>query len=223
MQTRAVEGHNWLVLEIAAAAIGKALGEYAGGVLLDIGCGEKPYRQLAASAVSAHIGLDHLGTIHRQLEIDVYGTAYHVPLRDGAVDTVLMTAVLEHLEQPLDAIREVHRVLRPEGHLILVAPLFWHLHEEPRDFYRYTSHGLKHLLSASGLEIVELTPLSGFAVTFIQEFIYFLRRKRGIRWVVRLVQKPLQHAGRILDRWDNSTEFTWAYLVVARRSCEDDC
>lgn len=224
MRTRAEGGHNWLVLEIVAAAIGKALEEYASGILLDIGCGEKPYRQLADDCVTAHIGLDHPGTRHSQLEIDVYGSAIEVPLLDESVDTVLMTAVLEHLEQPLESVIEVSRILKPGGHLILTAPLFWHLHEQPRDFFRYTSYGLEHLFVTAGLEIVELNPLSGFVVTFIQEFIYFLRSRlnRGIRLVARIVQRPLQQIACILNRWDNSTNFTWAYLVVARRPIVED-
>ncbi len=65
-------------------------------------------------------------------------TAYEIPLEDGSFDTVLMTEVLEHLEEPARGLAEAGRLLRPGGKLILTTPFMWPLHEEPRDFFRYS-------------------------------------------------------------------------------------
>ena len=153
--------HNWLVLRIGRPAVAGALRQHASGVLLDIGCGEKPYRSMTEGLVTQHIGLDHPCSTHSKEHVDVFGTAYETGMRNASVDTVLCTAALEHLERPQDAINEMYRVLKPGGHVILTAPLFWHLHEEPRDFYRYTKHGLAHLFATAGFHIVEIRPLSG--------------------------------------------------------------
>ena len=50
-------------------------------------------------------------------------------------------------------IQEIARILKPEGILILSAPMTWPLHEEPYDFFRYTIHGLRHLLQNENFEI----------------------------------------------------------------------
>jgi SAM-dependent methyltransferase len=89
--------------------------------------------------------------------------------------------VLEHLEEPEAAIRECHRVLRPGGTAIYTVPFIWHLHEEPRDFFRYSKYGLRYLFEKVGFEIVELRALSGFWVTFGQLFVYNLYRSTAAR------------------------------------------
>ena len=136
---------NWLVYKIHDAYLGKKVKAFAKGKLLDIGCGEKPYAETVKPYVTEHIGVDHQGTLHDKSNIDRVGTAYEIPAEDGEFDSVICTAVLEHLEEPDKAIAECNRVLRPEGVAIYTTNLFWHLHEEPRDFYMHAKYGLKHL------------------------------------------------------------------------------
>ncbi|GMU26279.1 MAG: hypothetical protein AMXMBFR16_11840 [Candidatus Uhrbacteria bacterium] len=211
--------HNWLVHRIHDSVLTVAIDKYANGVLLDIGCGEKPYRTLTEGRITAHFGLDHPSSFHSRHQVDIFGTAYETGLGDISVDTVLCTVVMEHLERPQDALIEMHRILKPGGHIILTAPLFWHLHEEPRDFYRYTKYGLAHLFTTTGFEIIEIKPLSGFVVTFSQELVYFLNylRRGPLRYPVSVMQTMIQALAYGLNRWDRSTGFTWAYLAVGRK------
>jgi len=169
---------NWLVNSVAEEALSIAIRRYARGRLVDIGCGDKPYEKLTRGLVANHVGLDHKNSFHDTSQVDIFGSAYSVPTDDGEFETVLCSAVLEHLEEPGEAIREMFRILSDGGYLILTAPLFWHLHEEPRDFYRYTEHGLRYLLENNGFEVAELLSLSGFCVTFGQELVYALWRFR---------------------------------------------
>ena len=211
--------HNWLVFKIHDRALREYLQHYASGILVDIGCGEKPYAAMTREFVSQHIGVDHLNTEHARNHIDVFGSAYDTTLDNAFADTILCTVVLEHLERPQDAIREMHRILKPGGCVILSAPLFWHLHEEPRDFFRYTSYGLEYLFDAAGFEVVEMRALSGFVVTFGQELCYFLTRfqRWPLRLLVRVVQFTIQRIAYLLNRWDRSDRFSWAHLLVARK------
>jgi len=212
--------HNWLVYKIHDQVLAQKLRRYASGTLVDIGCGEKPYAIMTKGLVKEHIGVDHVYTQHDHTSVDICASAYDTTLSDALADTVLCTAVLEHLERPQDAIREMYRILKPGGYVILTAPLFWHLHEEPRDFYRYTKYGLQHLFTEAGFEVVELRPLSGFVVTFAQEFCYFLQRfrRRPISWVIGGIQFLIQWIAYRLNRWDRSHGFTWAYLTVGRKA-----
>jgi SAM-dependent methyltransferase len=211
---------NWLVYRIHDRMLAGLLRKYASGILLDIGCGDKPYSTLTEGIVTAHIGLDHPNTFHNKSQVDLFATAYKTSLFDNSVDTVLCTVVIEHLEWPQDGIIEMYRILKPGGYVILSAPLFWHLHEEPRDFYRYTKYGLEHLFTTAGFEIVEIKPLSGFFVTFSQELVYFLNdAKHGfLRYPIALLESLIQIVAMWLNHWDRSYRFTWAYMVVARKN-----
>jgi SAM-dependent methyltransferase len=70
-------------------------------------------------------------------------------------DCIFCTEVLEHTLQPFDAVRELHRVLAPGGHLILTTPFNFRIHGPLPDCWRFTEHGLRELLAS--FEIVELT------------------------------------------------------------------
>lgn len=207
-------------VHLAAGKIGIAARAYFSGRLLDIGCGTKRKSLLLRGVVADHVGLDHAESPHGLESIDLVGTAYAIPAADGSFDCALSTAVIEHLEEPLAALRETHRVLRPGGVALYTAPLYWHIHEAPRDFFRYTEYGLRHLFGQAGLEIVELQAMSGFWITFGAQVGYYAQRFRSglLKWPVDAfvaltnLVLPWLDRGRLRDE-----RFTWMYLVVARK------
>ena len=207
------------VTRLAGQAIERAAATYFRGRLLEIGCGTKAKAALVGSFVEEHVGLDHEQSPHDTSAVDIFGSADSIPAPDKSFDCVLSTSVLEHLEEPAAALREMFRILKPGGHAIYTAPLFWHLHEEPRDFFRYTSHGLRHLFESAGLSIIELEPLSGFVTMMTAESGYFLRRfRRGLLGPIVDAAVVLLNWISLLDRGMLRDEsFTWAYLIVARR------
>lgn len=215
--------HNWLIFSIINTAIKQAIIKYAKGKLVDIGCGEKPYKDMVSPHVEIHTGVDHQESLHDKSGVDAFGTAYAIPLESDSYDTALCTDVLEHLEEPSLAVSEVWRVLKSGGYAIYTVPLFWHLHEEPRDFYRYTKHGLRYLFEKSGFEIVEITTLSGFSVTFAQELVYFLYRyRRGgvinpLWWIIPPLGHLIQMIAYFLNKIEKTEMFTCEYIVVARK------
>jgi len=195
--------------------------QFARGRLIDIGCGIKPYQQIFADCVTEHVGVDHELSLHDKSNIDLLGTAYQIPVEDGSFDTAVCTAVLEHLEEPELALKECFRVLRPGGYAIYSVPFIWHLHEEPRDFYRFTKYGLEHIFKKAGFVIIELEALSGFWVTFGQLFVYNLYRfNRGpLRWlrIVDALGLVVQAFAFLMDKLDKTEQWTWMYLVVAQK------
>lgn len=191
------------------------------GRLIDIGCGTKPYGDLLSRYVSEHVGVDHGKCIHEKSNVDLFGTAYQIPAGDASFDSAICTAVLEHLEEPELALRECFRVLVPGGVAIYSVPFIWHLHEEPRDFYRFSKYGLKYLFEKVGFEVLELKALSGFWVTFGQLLVYNLYRvNRGpLKWfgIIPALGLLVQAFSYLFDKVDKTEQWTWMYMVVARK------
>ena len=215
--------HNWLIFSIINPVLQKKINKYARGILLDIGCGVKPYEEMTAAYVDQHVGVDHESSLHDKSNVDLSGTAYRLPVDECSVDTILCTDVLEHLEEPEMAIAESWRVLKNDGYAIYSVPLFWHVHEAPRDFYRFTKYGLKYLFEKCGYEIIEITALTGFAVTFCQELTYVLYRlRRGgklnpLWWLVPPIGHLIQLVGYLCNKIDSTSDFTAEYILVAKK------
>lgn len=137
---------------------------HARGTLLDAGAGHLPFRHIATQYCTEYRSLD-LRQWHPDL--DYLGDVQRMPLPDSAFDTVVNLQVLEHVPDPLAALREMRRVLKPGGKLIIAVPHLDYLHNEPLDFYRYTKYGLAALLERAGFRILHLEPVGGF-FSFLQ-------------------------------------------------------
>ena len=192
---------------------------YFHGLLLDVGCGRRPFAPLAEARGCRYIGLDIAADADPPP--DVCADSALLPFRDDAFDTVLSTQVLEHVRDPLATIREAARVLRPGGHLVLTAPQAWPLHETPHDYYRYTRYGLEHLLRSAGLTPVAITERGGGMLALAQLLSTLLYDRFGARPATRIPAKlvaiPVLWAGRRLDRWIPYPGLTLGYLAVARK------
>ncbi len=126
-----------------------------GGRMLDVGCGRKPYAHLFR--VSEHVGLElDEPSTRASGSADAYYDGRRFPFEDASFDTVFASQVFEHVFQPTLFLEEAGRVLRPGGRLLLTMPFLWDEHEQPRDFARYSSFGISHLLNEHGFRVVLL-------------------------------------------------------------------
>lgn len=211
---------NWLAKRQVGNAIALAAERYARGRLIDIGCGEKPYKEVFASYTTEHVGVDHADSPHALTSVDVFATADSIPLEDATFDTVLMSELLEHLEEPQRALAEAHRLLKPSGHLILTTPFMWVIHEEPRDFFRFSPFGLESLFSQAGFQVMEVTPVAGQWSTVALMTSYALRQS-NLRWRIgdpaRHLARLAQHVGYRLDRRNWRPWMCWGHLAVGRK------
>jgi len=138
------------------------------GTLLDIGCGNMPYKTLLfapPSRVQNYIGLDLHGSIPKP---DLEWDGQTIPLPDDSVDHCLATEVLEHVPDPEKVLREAWRVLKPVGRILFTAPFLWPLHCIPNDHCRYTPFSLERHLSRAGFEQIQLKSLGGWDASLAQ-------------------------------------------------------
>ena len=172
------------------------------GRLLDVGCGMKPYESLLVQRDSRYYGTDWPvtmeGSYGDSTRADFFSDSMVLPFREGTFDTVVSTQMLEHVRQPEIVIPEMARVLKPNGILILSAPMTWPLHEEPHDYYRYTLHGLRHLLEEADFEILDEIRRGNNWTTMAQMFLDTqvgnLGRRLPERVYTALVSLAVNHA-----------------------------
>ena len=143
MPTYAVRAPLVRWLEAEAARAGADLGRYR---LLDVGCGEMPYRPLFEPHAGEIVGMDTWDNPRAAL----HGAIEAIPAPDASFDVVLCAQVLEHVDDPARGIRELHRVTRPGGRVLLSTHGTMVYHPNPVDLWRWTGAGLERLFSANG-------------------------------------------------------------------------
>lgn len=195
------------------------------GDLLDVGCGRKPYRELFK--VKSYIGLDieNPGHSHENEDVDVFYDGKTFPFPDNSFDSILCNQVLEHVFNPDEFLSEIHRCLKPGGQFLLTVPFVWDEHEQPYDFARYSSFGLRHLLEKNGFEIIEQRKsVQNIAVVFqlLIAYIYKITKTRSFAvnvLLTTLLMLPLNLLGMLLG-WllPNNRDLYLDNLILARKS-----
>jgi SAM-dependent methyltransferase len=127
-----------------------ALASHVKGRVLDVGCGSKPYRTLFQA--SEYLGME---ISDRNKDADCYYDGNRFPFQEREFDSVITSEVLEHIFNPNMFLSEINRVLKKGGILLLTVPFVWDEHEQPYDYARYSSFGLRHLLEQNGFVIIE--------------------------------------------------------------------
>lgn len=219
----AVWKFNWLANSRILAAL-ERVRHHARGDLLDVGCGSKPFAHVFDGRLARYWGTDL--TASRYLggaRLDAFACADAQPFRDGSFDTVLGLSMITYLPEPLRFLREAHRVLRPDGMLILEFTQMVPLHDEPYDFFRYTRYGAQYLLEQAGFEPVAFVPIGGLWSRVGLTMISGLNRvNRGptrllTELPVRLLYTVIQTLARLMDVLFGDEREVLAHLVVARR------
>jgi SAM-dependent methyltransferase len=164
--------------------------------VLDVGCGDRPYAALFPGAV----GFDVPGNPHA----DLHGSLEAIPVVDGSFDLVLCLQVLEHVPDPAAAVRELHRVVRPGGRVLLSTHGVYPLHPNPDDLWRWTDQGLERLFRTSAeWSSVTVRPGAGTAATLamlVAHGLDLLGKRARARAATAPLVALLNAAGEALDR-----------------------
>lgn len=159
----------------------KKLAYYISGKTLDAGCGSKPYAHLFLN-VTAYIGMDikHSGHKHDTSLIDVFYDGNTFPFPDNEFDSLVFFEVFEHVFNPDVFLKEIKRVVKPNGICLVTIPFIWGEHEQPYDYARYSSFGLKYLFEENNFEIImHKKHLADFRIFFmlLNSYIYSVSKK----------------------------------------------
>lgn len=195
-----------------------------GGEVLDVGCGRKPYQPWMSAR--RYVGVDIDTPVTRALgTADVFYDGRTLPFAEASFDAVLCSQVLEHVFAPEAFLCELARVLRPGARLILTVPFVWDEHEQPADFARYSSFGLKALLERTGFEEISLvkTMADGRApVQLISAWLFKITRSRwrGLNLLAQLfLIAPVNVIGAVVAALlPGNQDFYLDNVVVARRA-----
>ncbi len=148
--------------------------------LLDVGCGDGSLDLLLQGKVRRVMGVDSALSACREARAKGFNVqcadlnACHLPNRDGVFDAVSCLDVIEHVLDPRHLLRELARVLRPGGILVLTTPnirAYWHISTLIRGRFPHTSSDPEgydgghlhyftfadvcHLLTEAGFDAIE--------------------------------------------------------------------
>jgi SAM-dependent methyltransferase len=173
------------------------------GRVLDVGCGQKPYMNMFA--VTEYVGLEIDSPSSRlNKKVDFYYDGSTFPFGDEEFDTVVCNQVLEHVFEPDRFVAEIARVLKSGGALVLTVPFVWDEHEQPFDYARYSSFGLRHLLAKHGFVIEQqLKTLADISMLcqLLNAYIFKVTQTRSRLvnlFVTAVLMSPVSLIGRLL-------------------------
>lgn len=173
---------------------------YLSGHMLNAGCGS---RDITAHLLGNEVTEVTKYDIASQDPEVVVGPLEAMPFADGTFDSVLCNAVLEHVADAEASMRELARVVRPGGHVVVAVPFLQPFHACPADFRRYTADGLGDLGRRAGLEVVSVLPVHTVAQT-LGWILWEYAREKGGR-----VRKALAWAVAYpATRFSNRTDMT---------------
>jgi ubiquinone/menaquinone biosynthesis C-methylase UbiE len=144
----------------------------SGGLCLDVGCGSGEYLYRFVEVGRYYgIGIDPLKEpslkifkdrikglqISEKIEL-INGVGEYLPIKEDSVQLCIMTSTLDHVSNPDQTLRESHRVLASDGHLILLQSVVWKKtpnFKEKTHMQEFTMADLKDLLAQFRIEKVK--------------------------------------------------------------------
>ena len=145
------------------------------GKLLDIGCGIKPYKNLFRHCES-YVGVDiEKENVQNLADFTYDGKTF--PFEDETFDSAICSEVLEHVFEPNFFLKQINRVVKKNGFIIFSVPFLFGEHEQPYDYARYTSFGLKHILKEENFEILSQVKLGNNLSTLSQLLNHYFYNK----------------------------------------------
>lgn len=173
-----------------------------GGLMLDLGCGTAIHRDVCEHAAFEYVGLDY-----DTIGAPIFGDAHSLPFKDESFDFVLSVAVLEHIRFPFVMMKEVNRVLKPDGVFIGSVAFLEPFHQG--SFYHHTHLGTFNSLKESGLKIEAICPSKEWSILVAQATMGLFPKMP--RFLSKLIVLPVQAIHKV---------WWWVGGVVSNKATE---
>lgn len=163
------------------------------GPIIELGARAAEGQESIADLRGMFAGHEYLGCdIQEGPGVDRIEDVHALSFEDGSVGTILCLETLEHVADPLRAVQEMHRVLRPGGLLAISSLMFFPIHAHPWDYWRFTPEGFSLLLEPFPTSVVvaqgwDLMPEGVFGV--------------GIKGEATLSEEHLPRTSRRATTW----------------------
>lgn len=190
-----------------------------GGRVLDVGCGEQPYRNWLGR-VDEYIGIDIAPGPRVDHVIDKNSVW---PIPDQSIDLVLCTQVLEHVDDLNHTLNEIRRVLRTGGKAVISVPFIYNEHGAPGDFRRFSAYGAEALFPDwTALLIDRQGGIGSTLMILLLNWIESLLNKRFVTRLLKAILLPIwimvsflcNVFGLLLDILDGTSAFYNNVLVI---------
>lgn len=156
--------------------------------------------------------------------VDVVANAYELPFADNVVDLVISESLLEHLERPEAAVKEMHRVLKQGGLLYFVTPFMLGFHSSPNDFYRWTIPGMKILLKdfsvdRAGVAIGPTSAMTAVAREWLAILLSFNSTTLYQLWTMffMILFIPINWIDLLIARYKMASQIALAYYWIGKK------
>lgn len=139
---------------------------------------------------------------------DVIGDIHNLPVPDESVKAIICSSVLEHVRDPLQAMREMHRILVPGGRMFLYIPSTYPYHARPGhypDYWRFFKDTLEEL--ATGFTELHIEKRGGYFTALS----FFVPMQHKMQWFLAPLAEALDTLFKTERR--NTTAGYFAYLV----------
>ena len=207
------------------------------GLLLDVGCGSSPFEKYFSPHIERYLKHEHPEAAKKELAYDFLSELPLLTVKDKSIDTIISFSVLEHVSKPFDTLKEFNRILKEHGKIIISVPQYWHLHEEPHDYLRFTKYILQEELNKAGFKIIYIKEMGKsfalvgqafcnalillFDLNHVKNIFNFLSGKKsqspGESFLYALYKSPLIAVSIILLPIINLTFLTLDFLFGSSR------
>lgn len=157
--------------------------------------------------------------------VEIVGDAHALPFSDSSVDAIHCEAVIEHLINPYQAVKEMHRVLKGGKRAYICTPFMQSYHGYPYHYQNFTLLGHELLFKNNGFHIIDsgtcvgpVNAMVALVSKFISEYfpVYFKYPAMAAWFVFGQFLKPID---RSINKKDNSYKMaSTTYLLVEKRS-----
>jgi ubiquinone/menaquinone biosynthesis C-methylase UbiE len=190
--------------------------------VLDVGSGTKPYKYLFSHCLyTSHEFADNKNiidttrneTTHTLKQHDIYSDILNIPVEDNYFDFILCTEVFEHIPEPIRAMKELVRICKPTGKILITAPFTSGIHQEPYHFYSgFSPYFYDYLKKIYNLKVVQ----------FKNQGNMFLLQHQEILRLMKYIADDISNSPNLLNAYNSIETFLMSYTLYLNDQVKTD-